>query len=96
MPPSDDSNARSDGRRAFVPVPGVLDPDTLDDFDEIEATDEPAADSVTEPPTSAPSTRTRAMSGNRRANAPESRSQDPGTTIQAAPSRLTTMSSRIE
>lgn len=44
MSPSDDPNSRGDGRRAFVPVPGVLDPDTLDDLDETDASgaDEPA------------------------------------------------------
>jgi len=41
MPPSDNF---SDKRRQFVPVPGVIDPDTLDDLDETDASgaDEPA------------------------------------------------------
>ena len=43
MPPSDDS---SDKRRQFVPVPGVIDPDTLDDLDE---TDASGAEQPTEP-----------------------------------------------
>ena len=41
MPPSDDSPNK---RRAFVPVPGVIDPDTLDELDDIEPPAEPVSD----------------------------------------------------